>query len=219
MNIKDLDKNYDKLQKKYGDKNLYSIYNGGCENNPTICFIFMNPTGRNIASYETWKSRRSPWIGTKNIWKLFYKLDLLSPEIYEEIQRKKSKEWNEKFAEEVYEDVTKHKYFITNLGKCNQIDSRPLPNTVYKQYLDLLYKEIEIINPKIIITFGNQVSSIFLNQNISVSKCRKTKYIKTINQKEYEIYPTYYPVGNGMRNIDLAVEDIKYIIKSKFKEK
>lgn len=219
MNIKDLDKEYDKLQKEYGDKNLHSIYNGGCENNPIVCFIFMNPTGRNIASYDTWKSRRSPWIGTKNIWKLFYKIEFLSPKIYEEIQTKKPQEWGEKFAEKVYEDVTKHKYFITNLGKCNQLDARPLPNTVYKQYLELLYKEIEIINPKIIITFGNQVSSILLNQNICVSKCRKRKYTKTINQKEYEIYPTYYPVGNGMRNIDLAAEDIKHIIKSKPKEK
>lgn len=35
---------YDKLQLIYGDKNLDSIYNGGCEQNPKICFVFMNPT-------------------------------------------------------------------------------------------------------------------------------------------------------------------------------
>lgn len=54
-----------------------SIYNGGCTKNPNICFVFMNPTGRNIASCPEWKGRRSPWIGTKNIWKLFYKIGLL----------------------------------------------------------------------------------------------------------------------------------------------
>lgn len=219
MKIKDLDKKYDKLQKLYGDKNLHSIYNGGCEDNPLICFIFMNPTGRNIASYNTWKSRRSPWIGTKNIWKLFYKINLLSKDIFESIQEKNPNDWDETFAEAVYEDVAKHKYFITNLGKCNQVDARPLPNSVYKEYLDLLYKEIEIINPKIIITFGNQVSSIFLNQTINVSKCRKTKYVKEINKKEYKVYPTYYPVGNGMRNVDLASEDIKFIIENELRSK
>lgn len=213
MKIKDLDKKYDELQKEYGDKSLHSIYNGGCEENPIVCFVFMNPTGRNIASYSTWKSRRSPWIGTKNIWKLFYKINLLDKPVFEKIQEIKPNDWTEDFAEEVYRNVSKHKYFITNLGKCNQIDARPLPDKVYKQYLDLLYKEIEIINPKKIITFGNQVSSIFLDQTINVSKCRKTKFIKEINNKKYEFYPTYYPVGNGMRNIDIAAEDIKYILE------
>ena len=41
---------YNKLQKKYGDPSLDSITFGGCKKNPDICFVFMNPTGRNIAS-------------------------------------------------------------------------------------------------------------------------------------------------------------------------
>ena len=122
LKIEDLRKDYDESQVKYGAKELDSIYNGGCEKNPDICFVFMNPTGKNIASDKSWKGRKSPWLGTKNIWKLFYKVDLLS-------------------------------------------------------------KEINIIKPKIIITFGNQVSSIILNKKISVSENRKnvTKYklIKT----------------------------------------
>lgn len=46
MKLEDLKKDYDKLQKKYGAKELDSIYNGGLEENPDICFVFMNPTGR-----------------------------------------------------------------------------------------------------------------------------------------------------------------------------
>ena len=212
MQIKDLNTKYDKLQKKYGDKTLSSIYNGGCEENPDICFIFMNPTGRNIASELSWKGRRSPWIGTKNIWKLFYNIGLLDEDIYLEIQRRKGKEWDEEFADLVYENVSNKKYFITNLGKCTQIDARPLPDSVYLEYLDLLYKEIDIIKPKKIITFGNQVSSIFLNQKISVSEWRKNKTKFKIKKQEYDVYPVYYPVGNGMRNIDLVIEDLKYIL-------
>ena len=96
---------------------------------------------------------------------------------------KKPQEWNGKFADLVYENVEKHKYFITNLGKCTQVDARVLPNSVYIEYLDLLCKEIEIIKPKIIITLGNQVSSIVLNQNISVSQCRKQNFLKIIAGK------------------------------------
>ena len=213
MQLEDLKAQYDKLQIKYGAKELTSIYNGGCTNNPDICFVFMNPTGRNIASDPNWKGRKSPWIGTKNIWKLFYRVGLLDEEIYENIMARKPQEWDEEFADLVYENVEKHKYFITNLGKCTQVDARVLPNSIYSEYLDLLCKEIEIINPKIIITLGNQVSSIILKQNISVSQCRKQSFSKKVGEKDYKIYPVYHPIGNGMMNIDKAIEDIKFIIE------
>lgn len=211
MKLEDLKPKYDKLQKKYGAKELDSIYNGGCTENPDICFVFMNPTGRNIASSKEWKGIKSPWIGTKNIWDLFYKLDLMDEKIYNKIKKIKGSEWTEEFAEEVYRDVKKHKYFITNLGKCTQLDARALPDSVYEEYLDLLKREIEIINPKAIVLFGNQVSSIVLNQKISVSQCRKKLFKNKINGKEYNFYSVYYPVGNGRFNIDKSIEDIRYI--------
>lgn len=213
MKLEDLKQEYDKLQEKYGAKELDSIYNGGCTENPEICFVFMNPTGRNIASSKEWKGRKSPWIGTKNIWDLFYQLDLMNEEIYKKIKTIKANEWTEEFAEEVYQDVKNHKYFITNLGKCTQIDARPLPNKVYEEYLELLKKEIEIVNPKVVILFGNQVSSIVLNKKISVSQCRKELFIDKINGKEYQFYSVYYPIGNGRFNIDKSIEDIKYIME------
>ena len=212
MKLGDLENRYDKLQKKYGAKELDSIYNGGCIDNPDICFVFMNPTGRNIASSKEWSGIKSPWIGTKNIWDLFYRLDLLDETIYQTIKTIKANDWTEEFASEVYDEVIKHKYFITNLGKCTQIDARPLSDRVYKKYLNLLEKEIEIIKPKVIILFGNQVSSIVLNEKISVSQCRKKLMKKKINNQIYNCYAVYYPVGNGRCNIDKAVEDIKYII-------
>jgi DNA polymerase len=210
--IKDLNKYYDRLQLEYGEKTLSSIYNGGFEECPDVCFVFMNPTGKNIASTKEWKGRRSPWIGTKNIWKLFYNVGLLDKDLYSMILSMKPSQWNEEFADKVYEDVEKNKIFITNLGKCTQIDARPLPDKVLKEYLDLLYKEIEIINPKKIIVFGNQVSSIFLKKKICVKSVRKQEFKIEINNKEYPVYSVFYPIGNGMRNIDLAIEDLKYIL-------
>jgi uracil-DNA glycosylase len=219
MKLKDLNKKYDKLQLKYGSKDLDSIYNGGCETNPDICFVFMNPTGRNIASSKSWHGLKSPWIGTKNIWDLFEAVNLIDEELYKTIKKTPGSSWTEEFAEEVYDNVKKQKLFITNLGKCTQIDARPLPDKVYKEYLDLLLKEIEIINPKVIILFGNQVSSIVLNQKISVSTSRKEMYPLKINDKIYKAYSVYYPIGNGRFNIDKSIEDIKWIIENEIKEK
>lgn len=214
MNLEDLKVEYDKLQLKYGDSNLDSIYNGGCTKNPDICFVFMNPTGRNVAASKEWKGIKSPWLGTKNIWDLFIATNLIDEKIYEKIKKIKPSDWNEKFAKDVYQSVENHNYFITNLGKCTQIDARPLPDSVYENYLDLLKKEIEIVDPKVVVLFGNQVNKLVLDEKISVSQCRKKKFVRNINGKEYKFYSVFYPVGNGRFNIDKSIEDINWIIEN-----
>ncbi len=214
MTLEDLNNRYIKLQKKYGDKNLDSVSSGGCITNPDVCFVFMNPTKRNISTSKEWTGIKAPWIGTKNIWSLFYDIGLLDLNIYNKIKEIKGPEWTEEFADEVYSDVKTKKYFITNLGKCTQVDARPLPDSVFKIYLDSLYEEFNIVKPKKIILFGNQVSSIILNEKISVSQTRKKCIEKEINGEKYKFYPVYYPVGNGSFNIEKAVEDIKWILKN-----
>lgn len=213
-NIECLKIEYDKLQEKYGAKELDSIYNGGCIENPNVCFVFMNPTGRNIASSKTWTGRKSPWLGTKNIWKLFNKTNLLSDNTYNEILSKKPEDWDYNFCDYVYDEIEENKIYITNLGKCTQIDARPLKDDVLKQYLNLLFEEIKIVNPKVIVTFGNQVSSIILNKKISVSENRKISHELKIEDNIYKVFPVYYPVGNGIFNIDKSIEDIKWIIEN-----
>jgi len=214
MTLEDLKSEYDILQLKYGAKELDSIYNGGDVNNPNICFVFMNPTGRNIASSKEWKGLKSPWIGTKNVWDLFYDINLIDEKIFFKIKSIKGSEWTYEFAEEVYDNVIKHKYFLTNLGKCTQLDARPLPDSYFLEYKKLLEKEISIIKPKVIILFGNQVSSIFLDEKISVSQVRKKLFTKNINGVDYKCYSVYYPIGNGRFNIGKSIEDIKWIMEN-----
>lgn len=218
MKLSSLNVYYDKLQKIYGDPSLHSIYNGGCEEQPDICFVFMNPTGRNIASLPDWKGPYHPWLGTKNIWDLFIKVNLLDEDIYSKIKSIKGSEWTPEFCTEVYDNIKKHKVFITNLGKCTQIDARPLKDSSYLDYLPLLEKEIKIIKPKVIILFGNQVSSIFLGKKISVSQTRKEYFEKKIGNTKYKCFPVFYPVGNGRFNIDKSIEDINWIKENYLKE-
>ena len=52
---------------------------------------------------------------------------------------------------------------------------------------DLLKKEIEIVDPKVVVLFGNQVSKLVLDEKISVSQCRKKKFVRNINGKEYKL--------------------------------
>ena len=88
----------------------------------------------------------------------------------------KPKDWDYTFSYQLYEELESKKIFITNLGKCTQLDARPLKDEVLNKYLDLLYEEIKLVNPKVIITFGNQVSSLILKKKISVSETRKKYY-------------------------------------------
>lgn len=213
MQINSLKPEFDKLQKKFGEKTLNSIYGAGCLNNPDICFVFMNPTGRNVSTNKKWKGIKAPWIGTKTVWKLFYQLDLLDKDIYKDIEEMKPLDWNEGFSEKVYKNISEKSIYITNLSKSTQIDAKHLPDSVFREYLPIFLKEMEIIKPKIIITFGNQVSSVLLDQPIKVSDYRKKFLPLKIKNNIYPIYPVYYPVGQGMRNIDKAIKDLKWIKK------
>lgn len=207
--VTQLHKEYDELQLKHGEPTLSSIYGAGCVEEPEIMFIFMNPTGRNIASEPSWKGLRAPWISTKQVWDIFYDLGFLTEETYTTIKEYKKEDWEIDFSNRVYSEIENSSVYITNLAKCTQVDARPLKNSVFKEYLDLMFKEIEIVNPEKIVSFGNQVSSILLGKNISVSNY-------TQNEKEnirgYDIYPAYYPVGQGRRNMPLALERIKRIL-------
>lgn len=205
--LEELYEKYDRLQKKYGDKSLHSIYFGGKKENPNICFVFMNPTAGNIAAQKEWDGPRYPWLGTKNIWKLFNKLGLLDDSILKEIESKKKQDWTKEFSEKVYKNIENHDVYITNLAKCTQIDARPLKDDYYKAYLKLFMKEMSIVKPKKIVLFGNQVSSIVLGEKIKVSEVRQKKF----ECNGYEMYSVFYPVGNGIFNMDKSIEDILYI--------
>jgi DNA polymerase len=214
MQVYELHTEFDKLQKIYGSKNLDSVYGAGCIKNPDVCFIFMNPTGKNVSSCKGWKGLKAPWLGTKNSWKMFNKLGIISDELFGEIYSKRPEHWDCDFSERVYKNIADKKIYITNLGKCTQEDAVHLKDSVFKDYLDLLYKEIAEINPKKIVTFGGQVSSIFLGQPIKISEMRKKSVDKIIGNKKFKVFPVFYPVGQGMRNMPIAIEDILFALKS-----
>ncbi|HAU29868.1 MAG TPA: hypothetical protein DCW68_07170 [Rhodospirillaceae bacterium] len=214
MQLTHLHPAFDALQRLHGAENLNSIYGAGCTTRPDLCFIFMNPTGRNIASDKSWTGLKAPWINTKHVWKLFHAVHLISTETFTEIQNRKTDAWTPEFARTVYAELSANKIYVTNLGKCTQLRATPVSNTVFRAYLPLLDTEISTIAPKKIMTFGNQVSSLFLGRSIKVSDMRKQSLPKQIGTQTFPVFPIYYPVGQGMRNLPLAIEDILFAIKS-----
>ena len=214
MQITELFSAFDELHKLYGEKTLDAIYGCGNLQNPSLCLVFMNPTARNVSAFKSWKGLKAPWIGTKNVWEMFFQLGLLEKDIAENIKVKKPVEWDNQFAREVYQKIVESSMYITNLSKATQLDARPLPNEVFQKYVDLFKDEVSLVKPKVIITFGNQVSSVLLGKNIKVSEYRKKHELLNIKGVEYKVFPVYYPVGQGRRNITTAKEDISWILKN-----
>ncbi len=59
---------------------------------------------------------------------------------------------------------------------------------------------------------------MFFKFSFAFIRLTKMQVIININilwivENEYKIYPVYYPVGNGMMNMEKAIEDIKFIIE------
>lgn len=89
MELADLKKQYDIMQMEFGAPGLRSAYYGGCDVDPDICFVFMNPTVKNVAAEPSWTGIRSPWIGTKHIWDVFFETGLFGEAVYRQIKGKK----------------------------------------------------------------------------------------------------------------------------------
>ena len=199
------------LQILYGNPNLSPIYGAGCTENPRLAFLFMNPI-QSIASIPEWKGIRAPWVGSKSIWRMLIQLNLISQQEFLLTQELESTEWTPEFVQQIYSTLADNRIYITNLAKCTQNDARPLDNATFQAYLPYTQEELKIIQPQSIIAFGNQVSSIFIQKPISISAYTESYELVNINGLEIPVYPTYYPVGIGIRNMPKAIERIQSLL-------
>jgi uracil-DNA glycosylase family 4 len=92
--------------------------------------------------------------------------------------------------------------YITTIIKCRpyrvndegKIVNRPVDDNDVNFFLPYLKKEIEIIDPKIIITLGNNPLKIILeDDNLLMNKEAGKLRKKYINNIEYKVYPMYHP--------------------------
>ncbi len=88
--------------------------------------------------------------------------------------------------------------YITNILKCHIPNDRvPRPEEA-KTCLPVLEKQIEIINPKLILALGNVTGKLLLNTDESFEKMRKKNfthehYSINIKEKNIPVFITYHP--------------------------
>ncbi|MBI4139550.1 hypothetical protein HY483_01165 [Candidatus Woesearchaeota archaeon] len=201
----------------FPENDLMPILGNGKTNNPKIMFVFINPTHANSSSRKDWKGPRFPFIGTKAVWRIFHRAGLFDYDLMKEIEI--SKTWSIDFTNKVLDFLKSKSLYITNIVKWTGEDAT-LPNKEkIKLFLPILKKEIEIVQPEYIITFGLIPFENLTGQKIKLGDYynkvivdKKIKwYEKTFKNTSTKIIPCYFPVGRG--NPKRATEMLRLINK------
>lgn len=78
------------------------------------------------------------------------------------------------------------------------------PDWFTKQFLDENFKTLG----------GESQKDVRKRMDEVVSNVRKKLFVKKINNKVFNFYSVFYPIGNGSFNVDKSIEDIKWIISN-----
>jgi len=79
--------------------------------------------------------------------------------------------------------------YLSNLLKCHPLANKEVHESEYHTCKAYLFKEIELVNPKIIVTLGEKAYHYLTNDLSPLGEIRGT----VINREKYIILPTYHP--------------------------
>jgi hypothetical protein len=197
---------------------LRHILGGGEFSNPKFLFLFINPTHQNISSHPEYQGkRRYPFLGVRHFWKLFSEAGIVEKDIVTDIY---SRGWQTEHEDQIEENLCERKIYITNLVKCTQPHpDNPSKEVIYQDF-DLLQEEINLVNPRYIVTFGKLPTQIITGKDMRLSdrlvEVQQDNY-KPISSlelqgKSFNVLPCYFPVGRG--NPPKAKEILRYIMNN-----
>lgn len=216
--LNELWKDIEKITRfNFPDNKLQPILGNGQCTNPRFMIVFINPTIRNISSDSRWKGKRFPFIGRKRPWVEFFKAGLIEDKRIMKQIIENENNWDYEFTNSVCDYLSSKSLFITNIVK-NTGDDAALPKSdQIKLYLPGFLKEIELVDPKYIITFGLIPFNALVKEKIKlmeyykdvVSSGKVKFYTITVNNKNYKVIPCPYPIGRG--NPKQAIEMLRVI--------
>ncbi|OGY58498.1 MAG: hypothetical protein A3H06_02135 [Candidatus Colwellbacteria bacterium RIFCSPLOWO2_12_FULL_44_13] len=191
---------------------LQHILGVGKTKNPNWMFVLINPTYRNISSAPNYKGPRFPFIGVKDFWNVLYRAQLISEDLIERIN---NKDWGDTTKEKVRSEFMKKSIYLTNLVKCSANHSDYPSRERIDEQLKLFKKELRIVNPKKIVSFGllpfEELTGVKIKLKDYWKNTNLQSFSVTVSDKTYPIIPCYFPVGRG--NPQKAVEILTKIFQ------
>jgi len=188
---------------------LAPIYGGGREKSPDFMFIFINPTRRNISSEPSWTGPRFPFIGTKQVWRVFHKAGLFDDGLLAYIES--NPRWSVSFADKVRDFLDSNSLYISNVVKSTGADAALPDSAKIDLFLPALKREIEIVKPRYIVAMGLIPFSTLTGQKIKLADYHSEALAKKrlgafkvsfgegsgSRYVSSEVIPCYFPVGRG----------------------
>jgi len=201
--------------KNFPENGLVPICGNGKLSSPKFMFVFINPTHVNTSSDENWKGSRFPFAGTRSFWRVVHRAGLFDDELMDVINN--SKDWSLEFAEKVLQFLKNNSLYLTNIVKWTGQDATLPDSEKIKLFLPILEREIRIVRPEYIITFGLIPFENLTKQKIKLSEYH-SKVMENKNLKFFDVdfgdfktklIPSYFPVGRG--NPKKAAEILKMV--------
>lgn len=199
----------------YPTHDLCPIMGGGCIDKPRYMFVFINPTIRNVSTDSDWTGQRLPFIGTKHIWRIFNRAGHFPDNLLGEIESRS--EWEPEFAGKVYSVLEEQGFYFTNVVKWAGSNA-DLPNSeMIRIFSPLLLKEIAIVKPANIVTFGAIPYRAITGRNIVlgeyydrvIGQGSLEREVFEVDNHQTNLVPCYFPIGRG--NPRRAVEVLRLL--------
>ena len=86
-------------------------------------------------------------------------------------------------------NLSREQVYITNLLKCHPLLSKEVHESEFHTCKAYLFKEIELVKPKVIVTLGERAYQYLTNDFTALKEVRGT----VIQQEGYSVVPTYHP--------------------------
>ena len=85
--------------------------------------------------------------------------------------------------------MPRQEVYITNLLKCHPLATKEVHESEFHTCKAYLFKEIELVNPKVIVTLGEKAYHYLTNDTTPLKEIRGT----LIQKESHTIVPTYHP--------------------------
>ena len=177
-------------------------------------FVFINPTARNISSDPKWEGPRYPFIGTRSVWRVFHRAGFLTDSLISRIEA--NSDWSVEFAGELEGFLRERGIYLTNLVKWTGPDGSLPDRDKIGLFLPLMVREIEIVSPKYVVTFGSLPFKYLTGKMVKLGDYYDQLVRHGLRPEEEQIgsvktrvISCYFPVGRG--NPKRAVEILKLV--------
>ena len=196
---------------------LRHVFGGGKAQTPKYFFLFINPTHKNISTQPTYAGRRRyPFMGVRHFYRELSQAGFVDAKIIADIYKRG---WQLEDENRIERNLHKEGVYITNFVKCARPDPSNPSLSSMRAHLPLLAQELEIVQPKFIVTFGllplSALAGTSFRMRDFLAAARNKTYAPVpslaLNKISYKILPCFYPLGHG--NPPKAQEILAYIKK------